>query len=259
MRYIVVRLSRSEGISSRDVIATATFRTIPTIGPCRGVKILNNRSAGSRIQGTALPLQTRGSRGRLPEKFVYALCRQRCRRTFKGVRLKRTMAIVVLLSFVLSPAFAGDRTEKIHALMQAQGLVETFDQMIATVRVNGRAQANQVLSQMLNELNPNETFRARFIEASDAFVEAMQPPWGAKEIVDVWSDYYGSQFSDAELDQLLVYYTSALAQKEVNVSRSALSRFTAHFQEKYKPVVQAATASYVARLKAISSECNCTK
>ncbi|OYU45298.1 MAG: hypothetical protein CFE44_08235 [Burkholderiales bacterium PBB4] len=172
--------------------------------------------------------------------------------------MKRTLAIVALLASFVSPAIAADRIERVRSLMQAQGLIETFEQMVTAGRISGRTQASQILPQILGSTSPNEEFRTRFSKAVELFIDELQPPWGAKEIVEVWSDLYASQFSDAELDGLLAYYTSALAQKEVAVSRSALSKFVLHFQEKQRPLVQAATTAYVERLKVIAAECNCT-
>ncbi len=174
-------------------------------------------------------------------------------------RLKSPLLAVILFVAAASQSHAADRNEKVKELMQAQGLVETFEQQLASGRVQGREQANQMLAQMLNGLNPEPKYRARFTEAADEFIRALEPPWGAKEIVDIWSKYYGSQFTEAELDQLLAYYTSPLAQKEVGVSRKALAQFSRHFVEQYKPITEAAMAKYVERLQKIAKECNCAR
>lgn len=124
---------------------------------------------------------------------------------------------------------------------------------------HAQQQASQMLAQVLSGLNPPEPYKARFTEASDEFISAMHSPWTAREIVQTWSELYASQFTDSELDQLLAYYTSPLAQKEVAASRRALVQFTQQYQEKYKPIAEAATAKYIQRLRSIVSDCKCAR
>jgi hypothetical protein len=81
----------------------------------------------------------------------------------------------------------------------------------------------------------------------------------AADFVAMWSQAYGSKFSDAELDGLLAYYRSPLAQKEVQVTREALTQVSERVQAQYRPILDAAVAHYVERLKAIVTDCHCAK
>lgn len=166
---------------------------------------------------------------------------------------------VMLLCAVCSLSRAADRSEKIHELMELQGLVKMFDQQLQSGRENTRNTANMMLEKMLASLNPPEEFQGKFRQAAAEFVEAAQAPWTAQEIVEVWSKYYGAKFSDEELDQLLAYYRSPLGQKDVAASHAALGPYQAEFQERYKPVMTQATEQFIKRLQAIIKECNCKK
>ena len=136
--------------------------------------------------------------------------------------------LFALAFLAASSVQAADRTEKIHALMEAQGLVATFDQQIQAGRLQAKANAKQMLDQLLAGLSPNDAFQEKFRLAVDDFAQQLQPPWSAKQVVDVWAGIYGAQFTDAELDGLLAWYTSPLAQKEVAASRDSLVKFRLH-------------------------------
>ena len=167
--------------------------------------------------------------------------------------------IAVVMSVVCAAASAADRSEKIRELMEAQGLVETFEQQIQAGREHTRKMADEMVGKVLSTLNPPPEFQAKFRDATRDFVEAAQSPWTARDIVEVWGKYYGAKFSDEELDQLLKYYRSPLGQKDAIASREALVPYTAEFQARYKPILDKATQEFLDRLKAVGKECNCKK
>ena len=176
-----------------------------------------------------------------------------------GVLVKQKYIFAIVALAFSASALATDRTEKIRGLMEAQGLNSTFDQMIQSGREQGRKQANEMLAQLLAGLNPSDEFKQQFQVAVGKFLGDLQPPWGSKEIVEIWSQFYGPNFTDEELDQLLAFYTSSLAQKEVVSSRRALVEFIASFEAKYKPIRDRATESYIQNLRAIVRDCKCGK
>ena len=167
-------------------------------------------------------------------------------------------AILILLIFSATAA-ADSRTEKIEALMRAQGLLEMFQQQLDMGQRQSEVEARSALDQMMSQLNPTDEFRARFDAAFHKFIAAVSNPWSAQEIVSVWSGFYGDQFSDAELDELLQYYTSALGKKEVAASKLALVQFTEHFTNAGKPIMESALSEYIADLKLIASQCKCVR
>lgn len=143
--------------------------------------------------------------------------------------------------------------------MEAQGLVATFEQQMIEGRAYGRQQASDVMTQLMREFNPPSEFRRRLEKIVAEYAIAMEPHWGAKELAEVWSRYYGPAFSNDELDKLLTFYTSPLAQKEVLVSRNSLTQFSKHFQDNQKQVLESATAEFGQKIKAITIECNCKR
>jgi hypothetical protein len=167
--------------------------------------------------------------------------------------------MAVVLSVVCAASSAADRSEKIRELMEAQGLVETFEQQMEAGREHTRKIADEMVGKVLSTLNPPAEFQTKFKDAARDFVKAAQSPWTAQDIVEVWGKYYGAKFSDQELDQLLKYYRSPLGQKDAIASREALVPYAAEFQARYKPILEKATQEFLDRVQEIGKECNCKK
>ncbi|MDR2689714.1 MAG: DUF2059 domain-containing protein [Azoarcus sp.] len=165
--------------------------------------------------------------------------------------------VLLLLLAVSSIAMGADRAEKIARLMEAQGLAQTFEQQMQMGREACKKQADDMLSQVFVPLRITPEIEAKFKQAASDFITAAQPTWTGKDVAEIWAKYYGENFTDAELDQLLAYYTSPLAQKEVAASRTALVQFNAYFLEQYQPVQKSATEAFIQRIQAIVEECNC--
>lgn len=173
--------------------------------------------------------------------------------------MKRSVLVLILACAVASAASAEDRIGKVRALMEAQGLLTTMQQQLASNRERGRAMAHQMMDNALKGLVPDDVTKDKMTKAANQFIDEAQSPVTAEDIVAIWSDAYGSKFTDAELDGLLAYYRSPLAQKEVQVSRQALAVLSERAQAAYKPVMDAAIANYIGRLKLIVGECHCAK
>lgn len=170
----------------------------------------------------------------------------------------RVIIFGILLSLSLNAA-ATDRTSKIQSLMELQGLLVMWDQQMAASRQYGEQQAQQMLDQITQSLIPSAEFEAKFRGTFEIYLAAVQSPWVAQDLVDVWADKYGSKFSDQELDELLVYYSSPLGKKDVAATQSAVPEFTDHFFQLAKPIGERALTEYIQNLKALARECNCAK
>ena len=171
----------------------------------------------------------------------------------------RIPIMIFLILFYSTGCFADDHNEKIQTLMKAQGLVQTFDRQLQLGKEYARKQAQQILNQIMSDLNPTPEYKAKFRSASDEFIREMEAPWSGKDIVDVWAKIYGQRFTDDELDQLIVFYSSPLEQKDVVASRESLPEFNKHFVELSKPIIEHATKNYIQHLKAIAKKCDCNK
>jgi hypothetical protein len=174
---------------------------------------------------------------------------------------ENVMSKFIFILFLAIPciAYSGSREEKIETLMKSQGLLELWTQQIDYGKKEGNKQAKQIVDQMLSKLNPSDEYKSRFEEAYMNFIAKLQDNWTAQQIVDVWAMYYGPHFSEKELDELVLFYTSEIGQKAVKATRSAMVEFVAYFQKENKPIMEKATNDYIEELKLITTECNCLK
>lgn len=175
-------------------------------------------------------------------------------------------SIIVFTAVLFFPSLAfseGTRAEKVEALMQAQGVLEMWQQQIDQGREDSREMGTQIFAQMKSQLNPNDIFMDRLEGAFNRFIEkAATPPWTARDITDTWAKYYGEKFSDDELDQLIAFYSSDIGQKEVLSSKEALVEFGADFKAKNLKFTESILQDYINDLRMIVSECKkqgCTK
>jgi hypothetical protein len=168
---------------------------------------------------------------------------------------------VILCFLLLVPCFAysDSKTDKIEELMKAQGLLEIWQQQLDIRKIESDKQVKQVTDTMLSSLNPNKEFQAKFQKISSEFNRKLTSQMTAKHIVEVWAKFYGTRFTDAELDQLLAFYTSNIAQKEVQETKKAMIEFTSYFSKENEALMKVALKEYMTELGVLGKSCNCPK
>ena len=137
----------------------------------------------------------------------------------------RYLSILVTLFCLCINANADTKSEKVAELVEAQGLLDRWAAQIERNQERYRAQEQTIVDQTLSRLNPNEEFRQRFSSAIREFKEATAEPWTAEYMVETYSSFYGPHFSEAEVDELIAFYSSNLGQKDVRSTRLAAAEF----------------------------------
>ena len=165
----------------------------------------------------------------------------------------RTLMIAAFLMLAM-PASAADRTDKIKALMEAQGVLQIIDQQMELGKEESRKLSEQMMDQLLTSITPTPEIEARLRDASTEYLKAFDPPWTSQDIVNVWAEKYGSRFTDQELDGLLGYYTSPLGKKDVAAAQAATPEFMNYFMQEARPRIEAATQVYIERLQGIQRD-----
>lgn len=167
--------------------------------------------------------------------------------------------IVIIFTSLSTLSFANDRSDKIKTLMEAQGLLSMFEHQLEIGEIQSEKMGKQVIDQILTQLNPSDEFKNKFSAAFQAFMKKVSSPYTAEQIVEVWAEYYGKEFTNSELDKLIDFYTSDIGQKEVSASKVALEKYTEHFQKLNGPLMKRAMNEYISELKIVAKECNCAK
>ncbi len=170
--------------------------------------------------------------------------------------MKKYYFLTLLLLSTVGLA-ANDRQTKIRTLMEAQGLLEMFQNQLEMGKAQNQEMGKKMMAQLMSNINPSSEYKTRFEGAYMDFISDIQAPWSAEEIVTAWGQFYGSKFNDNELEQLISFYTSAIGKKEVTASHSALTDLSLHYQKLAEPIYQKATQDYITTLKLLAKECNC--
>lgn len=167
--------------------------------------------------------------------------------------------LTTILLLFANTVSAGDREAKIQVLMEAQGLLETFQQQMDLRREQSHEQGQIMLDEFLRNLNPSIEYKEKFKEAFNKYAEALSSPWSADELVAVWAQHFGKHFTDSELDKLIDFYSSGLGQKEVMANREAMVKFSMHFAEAAKPIIEETFQDFSADLQSIAKACDCRR
>lgn len=171
----------------------------------------------------------------------------------------RKLALVGILMVALGANATESRDAKIYQLLEAQGIQATFDEQMKVREEHSKRSVQIMIDETVKRLKPNSTFKKKFNEAAEELFAALQPPWTANEVTTIWASIYGSKFSDEELDQLLAFYTSPVAQKETVAGRASLAEFSNYLQMQYEPYERRAIQQYASRMKALGEACRCKK
>ncbi|MCK4493389.1 MAG: DUF2059 domain-containing protein [Methylococcales bacterium] len=169
------------------------------------------------------------------------------------------MTLVFLVMYSLH-AHADTRTDKIETLMKTLGLVEMFEQRIERAKVQNEQIGKQAIKQILEGLNPSADMQKKLTATFKTYIKKVESPWSSAQIVTVWAKYYGTNFSEEELDELIRFYSSPLGKKDVSESKKAMASFSQEFQKKGDKIRSTALSEYIAALKILIQKCTeCTR
>ena len=172
----------------------------------------------------------------------------------------RCLSILITLFCLCINANADTKSEKIAELVEAQGLLDLWAAQIERSQEYFGVQEQTIVDQTLSRLNPNEEFRQRFSSAIREFKEAAAAPWTAEHTVEIYSSFYGPHFSEAEVDELIAFYSSNLGQKDVRSTRLAAAEFAELLKNRFldQPWVDP-VRKFTDQMHLIARECNCAK
>jgi hypothetical protein len=168
--------------------------------------------------------------------------------------------LALSLCLMATGALADARSDKLTALMDAEGVSQAFDSARTMVREQTRADAEQILRSVVPRLDATPETIQKLTDAVTALLDEVTSAGMTREdMVATWNEVYAAQFTDAELDQLLAFYRSPLGQKTVRISREAMPKVMEHAQSKLQPALKPATEHYFAKVRQIITDCNCLK
>lgn len=171
----------------------------------------------------------------------------------------KKIASILLLAFAMGAHAADSNPSKVHQLLEAQGMAAAFEDQMRIREDHSKRSVQIMVDETFKRLKPNAAFKGKFNAAAEELYAALQPPWTPQEVTDIWASIYGSKFSEEELDQLLAFYTSPVAQKETLVGRSSLAEFSQYLAMQYAPYEKKAIQQYAERMQVLGKECRCKR
>ncbi len=82
----------------------------------------------------------------------------------------------------------------------------------------------------------------------------------AEDMVEIYSSFYGPHFSEAEVDELIAFYSSNLGQKDIRATRMAAAEWGELLKNQFldQPRVDP-VPKFTDQMHLIARECNCAK
>lgn len=147
--------------------------------------------------------------------------------------------------------------DKVRRLMDVADVTRTYQRHTRLSMQVSQKYAHEMVKQYVDETKLTPELRQKHEKAVQDYVRKVQSAISAEDMIDAWKRLFGAQFTDAELDQMIRYYSSPLGQKELRVKEDATQRLTNAFHEKSRPVIEQALHDYIVAMQTISHECRC--
>ncbi len=164
--------------------------------------------------------------------------------------MKKYLIATLILCLPCS-ATAEDNLAKIEKLMNYQGLLEAFQMQLNVGETEGKAFAEDFLSQTLGSMKLDGNTTKQLEAALSGYINNIQGSWNPEDAVQKWGSLFGSQFSSSELDKLIDFYSSDIGQKEVQASKKAMEQFMQYFSKNGNNAIQSATEKYIQQVEKI--------
>jgi hypothetical protein len=168
-------------------------------------------------------------------------------------------ALVSLLSFCSLLAHADTKEDKVRTLFEVQGVVASYQASIDEGRTQAKVDTQKILDQMLGQLNPGKEFQERINRAAEKFTRTLLTDRTAEDIVKVIVQYYSPNFTEAEIDKLIEFYSSPVGKKDAEISKDVMHKVADHFKESNEQIRTKAVNEFVRDLQLIAKECKCQK
>ena len=166
----------------------------------------------------------------------------------------KTLSVFVIGLLFLGGAVADEATrrEKITRIVEAQGLDQMFQQQLDQGKASASDIGISIVQKMLAETGaPQGQANPRLEQVFQRYMERCAAMFSAKELVDMWSRFYGKDLTESELDQILAYYQSPVGKKDVFASQAAMAGFSKTMNTQGQERLEASISQLMADLKAV--------
>jgi hypothetical protein len=141
----------------------------------------------------------------------------------------RALAFVLVIASATGLSAEDDvKQQKIAELVRTTKLQEMFEQQVVQSRAAYVELGKKMFAQILDDdgsADPSK--KARLDGIFQRYLQHGLSLWKAEDLVAIWSQHYGQDLGNDDLDQILAFYKSPIGQKAVAANQAASAAFTA--------------------------------
>ncbi len=147
--------------------------------------------------------------------------------------LKKSALVLFALLFAPGAGLADDasKKQKVEQLVQAMGIQDSFANMKNAQREQAKRMVQPLAQQVSREAILNSQEQARLQASFQSFIDHAGSNMTAEQFAATYADLYGSHFSEAEIDQILKFYTSDVGRKGVAAGREMTAELSGKMQK----------------------------
>jgi hypothetical protein len=141
----------------------------------------------------------------------------------------KALAFVLVLISATPLAAADDvRQQKIAELIRTIKLQDMFEQQIVQSRASYMAFGKKIFAQFQDQFgsSADPAQKARMASILQTYFERATTLWRAEDLAAVWSERFGRDLSNDDLDQILAFYASPVGPKVVAANQAANAALT---------------------------------
>lgn len=142
--------------------------------------------------------------------------------------IKKCIPCFIILALCCGGASSDETTkkEKIAKLIEAIGLRENFHDIVDNQKKVGKEIIQQPIKDAMAGISLTTAEQANLDKITDNYLDKTASPFTLEQYTDCFTNTYNSYFSEAEIDDLLRFYTSDLGRKSLKMSREAYAYLT---------------------------------
>jgi hypothetical protein len=163
----------------------------------------------------------------------------------------RALAFVLVIASATGLSAEDDvKQQKIAELVRTTKLQEMFEQQVVQSRAAYVELGKKMFAQILDDdgsADPSK--KARLDGIFQRYLQRGLSLWKAEDLVAIWSQHYGQDLGNDDLDQILAFYKSPIGQKAVAANQQATAAFTAELAARSQARLREALQQLAADLR----------
>ncbi len=167
--------------------------------------------------------------------------------------------LLLLVTLLAQPCLADSKADKVATLVRIKHQREYFQDWLQHGRLEYEARARTYMAAEQAAFSAHPEYEQQYQALYTRFIKTTESALTTDAYIMVVSQYYSGHYSEAELDGLIHFYSSALGQKERAVQHDADQLMEQQFTGQSRAINEAAMNDFLADYNKLSVKCGCLK